>query len=278
MFFDSNHAKIDPFLKWPGGKRWAADRITSAIRPRLTGTYYEPFLGGGAVFFRLRPQTAVLSDINAELIETYAAVRDSPDDVVSFVKRMPVSSEHYYRVRGWEPETAIQRAARLLYLNRTAFCGMYRVNSRGEFNVPFGGGQRTPAPLWEQQLVARASRALQGVAFRVDDFEEVMRHVGAGDVVYCDPTYTVTHNGNAFIRYNEKNFSWRDQNRLAKCARQACARGATVVVSNAHHPSIRALYADAVRYVLRRPSCVARDPVHRRVVSEYLCLLMPPKH
>jgi DNA adenine methylase len=167
------------------------------------------------------------------------------------------------------------KTARFLYLNRTAFGGMYRLNSNGQFNVPFGGGQRTPAPLWERALVKRASDALDGVTIMCADFEETINMARAGDVVYCDPTCTVAHDRNAFIRYNEKNFSREDQKRLAETAKAAVARGATVLVTNAHHRSIRELYSDAEVQHLKRRSLVSTDPAKRREVSEYLFVMMP---
>jgi len=162
----------------------------------------------------------------------------------------------------------------LLYLNRTAFAGIYRLNKDGRFNVPYGGRKRTPAVLWERRLLTRAAAVLKkGVRLVRSDFEAVLRHAGAGDVVYCDPTYTVAHDTNGFLRYNERIFSWSDQERLARVAKEAAARGATVVVSNAHHKAVRALYPNAETRRLQRPSCVSATVEGRRRVSEYLFIL-----
>lgn len=262
-----------PFLKWPGGKRWAADTICKLIRKHLEGTYYEPFLGGGAVFFHLLPKKAVLSDINSELVLVYQTVQSEYKAVLEEVKKFDVSKEEYYRIRATNPETNITKTARFLYLNRTAFGGIYRLNSDGRFNVPFGGGQRTPAPLWERNLLRNASLALQGMTITHHDFAKAIESAGKGDVIYCDPTYTVAHDHNAFIRYNEKNFSWADQERLSKAAKSAVQRGATVIVSNAHHPLIRKLYQGVrIRHLTRR-SLVSTDPKKRREVKEYLFIL-----
>lgn len=264
-----------PFLKWPGGKRWAAPRICRLVKRHLTGTYYEPFLGGGAVFSELLPDEAVLGDVNAELINVYKMVRDAPMKLARAVKAMPVSETYYYALRQKKPRSPLRRAARFLYLNRTAFAGMYRVNAEGEFNVPYGGGQRTPSPLWERSLIKDSSKALQGIALKKTDFVTIMKKAGKGDVVYCDPTYTVAHDRNSFIRYNERNFSWEDQKRLSLCARQTVARGAVVIVSNAHHRLVRALYPEARVRLLRRKSLVSRDASKRREVYEYLFILLP---
>jgi DNA adenine methylase len=262
-----------PFLKWPGGKRWVASTIADLIRPRLSGTYYEPFLGGGAVFFELSPLTSVLSDINPDLINTYQMVQTDPEGVIRRVKSYPVSKNQYYSIRDNTYDDPLDQAARFLYLNRTAFGGMYRLNKAGKFNVPYGGGERTPAPLWKNNLVSQASVALSNTQLIVRDFEEALSAAGAGDAVYCDPTYTVAHDRNGFIRYNESNFSWNDQKRLAVAAAKAEARGAFVVITNAHHPSLRELYPTARERVLTRASRMSANATKRRKVHEYLLVM-----
>jgi len=269
----------EPFLKWPGGKRWAAARIVAIVRQHLTekGTYFEPFLGGGAVYFHLRPARAVLSDVNGDLVSTYRTVKSSPNEVLRRLRRLPVTKRFYYRIRDAEPRTRLGRAVRFLYLNRTAFGGIYRLNRDGRFNVPYGGGQRTPAMLWERALIARASIALKGAELVHADFESTMQRAGAGDVVYCDPTYTVAHDNNGFVRYNERNFSWSDQARLTTQARLAARRGAAVIISNAHHDAIRELYGDVRVTVLDRISRVSASPKGRVPVAEYLFVVTNPR-
>lgn len=262
-----------PFLKWPGGKRWASYRIATLIRERLTGTYYEPFLGGGAVFFELRPRRAVLSDINPDLVNTYILVRDSAKKIVAQLKRLPVNKRVYDRLREAEPDDPVLRAVRFLYLNRTAFGGIYRLNLDGKFNVPYGGGDRTPKILWEKPLLKNASEALATAELRETDFEPILDGAKKGDVVYCDPTYTVAHDRNGFVRYNERNFSWEDQARLAASAHRARRRGACVIVSNANHRTIRDLYPGALFSVQQRSSLVSTDISKRRLVEESLICL-----
>lgn len=264
-----------PFLKWPGGKRWLASVIARVVRRHLSGRYYEPFLGGGAVFFHLKPSRATLSDINSDLINTYAAIRDSYHAVIAFLQMLPVSKRVYLEVRSWKPTSRLERATRFLYLNRTAFGGIYRLNRDGEFNVPFGGGKRTPAILWQGNLVEAAAAALRGATLLAADFSLVMRQAREGDVVYCDPTYTVAHENNGFLRYNERNFSWLDQQRLASAAQKARLRGATVIISNAHHKSVRSLYSGATITRIQRVSCVSASAKYRRKVCEYLIVLKP---
>jgi DNA adenine methylase len=261
---------LSPFIKWPGGKRWAALQISELISSSLSGTYYEPFLGGGAVFFHGLPRRAVLADINKDLIATYRTIRNDPARVIRVLRRRAVTEEMYYRVRDDEPKDAAGRAARFLYLNRTAFGGIYRLNMAGKFNVPYGGGDRTPEVLWKTEILRLASRALRRAKLIVSDFEPVIEAAGTGDVVYCDPTYTVAHDNNGFIRYNERNFSWSDQERLASAAFRAADRGAMVLVSNAHHRSVRELYRGASIETLARMSTVTPRSDLRRPVKELL--------
>jgi DNA adenine methylase len=269
------HSK-KPFLKWPGGKRWAANEIARIVSDFLSGTYYEPFLGGGSVFFSLRTRKAVLSDVNPDLINVYAQVKSCVEEVIRELKKLPVSREDYYRIRAARPRDPLHKAVRFLYLNRTAFAGMYRVNARGEFNVPYGGGDRGPALLWHHSLLEGGSAMLKHSAVLCADFEQSLLKAKKGDVAYCDPTYTVAHDQNCFRRYNELNFSWADQVRLASAAIAAGKRGATVLVSNAHHASIRELHKRATETrVLTRFSCVPRDPAKRRIVKEYLFVYHP---
>jgi DNA adenine methylase len=265
--------KADPFLKWPGGKRWAASHIAGAVRRRLENKYFEPFLGGGAVFFCLCPRRALLSDINGDLINIYRMIRDHPNEVIEKLRVLPVSRAEYYRIRASEPSEPALRAARFLYLNRTAFGGMYRLNRAGKFNVPYGGGEREPSVLWQRDILKEASAALKNAELREADFETALEQAGPGDVVYCDPTYTVTHDQDGFVRYNNRNFSWADQERLAKAASRASRRNATIMISNAHHREIRRLYRTATFETLARFSTLCPDPSRRRTVLEYLITL-----
>ncbi len=259
-----------PFLKWPGGKRWLVPTLLTTIQAIQFRTYYEPFLGGGAVFFALNPPRAVLSDINADLINTYRQVRYRPAVLIRHLKGLPVTRAAYELQRRGSPKRELDRAVRFLYLNRTAFGGIYRLNKKGEFNVPFGGGQRTPKPLWQRSLLQRASRALRSSTLKVCDFEVAISQTEAGDLVYCDPAYTVAHNNNGFIRYNENNFSWADQQRLAKCCREAARRGATVIVTNGASHDVLDLFAPPRHFIVSRASSLCPSVEHRRVTKEYL--------
>jgi len=263
-------AFTQPFLKWPGGKRWLVPTLLDLVRRYDCATYREPFLGGGALFFALRPKLAELSDLNPELINTYRQVKYKAATLTAQLRNIPVDYETYNALRSQQGGTAIERGVRFLYLNRTAFSGMYRLNRAGRFNVPFGGGERTTAPLWEADLLRFAARALRTARLEAMDFEIAMSRAVEGDFVYCDPTYSVAHNNNGFVRYNERNFSWEDQKRLARACRNAASRGATVVVSNAHHHEILQLFAPPAYSVVRRISRLCPQREHRRLVEEYL--------
>ena len=265
--------KVKPFLKWPGGKRWSAPQIAEIIRPHLNGRYFEPFLGSGAVFFTLLPSKATLGDINEDLINTYRQVRDRPSEIIKRIQKLKVTASDFYKIRDSNRRNELSRAVKFLYLNRTAFAGIYRLNSKGKFNVPFGGGERTPEVLWKDRLIESASPVLKGIKIVSCDFEHTINQAGKGDVIYCDPTYTVTHANNGFIRYNERNFSWSDQERLAASAISAHKRGAFVVVSNAYHPSIKRLFNSYKQIVVTRKSLLSTIPSARGEVKEYLIIL-----
>lgn len=223
------------------------------------------------MFFYLRPRRAYLSDLNSDLIRTYRTVRRCPIQLTERLQLLPVDSDTYYALRDEEPTDDIERALRFLYLNRAAFGGVYRLNQNGRFNVPFGG--RSTSMLWTSDLLCAASRALKGAELEVSDFEMTLARARSGDVVFCDPTYTVAHDNNGFVRYNERNFSWSDQLRLAECAKAARAKGATVIISNAHHESVRTLYRGERVETLSRPSGISRLAAGRRQVQEYLFVL-----
>jgi DNA adenine methylase len=257
-----------PFLKWPGGKRWLVPWLLEFIGERQFNRYYEPFLGGAALFFALRPRKAVLSDVNPDLINAYKQTKRHADLIIERLKALPVNARTYGGLRKNVPEDPIDRAIRFLYLNRTAFSGIYRLNREGQFNVPYGGGERTAEPLWRDDLLLNAARRLHRARLVSGDFEAVLGDAGAGDLVYCDPTYTVAHNNNGFIRYNERNFAWSDQERLARCCRRLARRGATVIVSNAYHKDIFELFRPDLHFTLERNSLLCPDVDKRRTVQE----------
>jgi DNA adenine methylase len=256
-----------PFLKWAGGKRWLARTIESCLPPTYN-RYFEPFLGGGAVFFNVAPHRAELSDINSELINAFVQMAQNVDGIIAGLEALRVNRSTYQRLRESRPTCMLERAIRFVFLNKTAFNGLYRVNKSGVFNVPYAGHQRRT--LFSAAELQAASKLLAKCTISVRDFEESIAEAEAGDVIYCDPPYTVKHDNNGFIRYNEALFSWNDQQRLAVAAKKALRRGAHVIVSNARHASVRKLYPDFSARTVIRASCMSGAADYRGKVAEYL--------
>jgi DNA adenine methylase len=242
-----------PFLKWPGGKQWLMPLFSRELDVSH-GTYREPFLGGGAAFFATQPRRAVLSDANSELIATYRVVRDAVEPLIQELGRYPHERAFFEEMRSSKPDSDVKRAARFIYLNKTAFNGMYRVNRQGEFNVPFGRFVRPG--ICQPERLRVASLALHSATLSTGDFEEVLRIAAPGDLVYLDPPYVTGHHNNGFVRYNERLFSWADQCRLAALATRLADMGVRVVVTNASHEAITSLYPRFLRYSLQRHSLI----------------------
>ena len=239
---DLSTVEAIPFLKWPGGKRWLVQRHSSWLERPKYSRLIEPFLGGGSTFFHLNPRRALLGDVNPDVIEAFRGIKDDHNVVRRHLAKHQRrhSKEHYYYVRSMKPRTPATRAARIIYLNRTCFNGIYRVNLRGVFNVPMGSKQTVTLPTDDFEMLA--SR-LANAELHQADFEELVEQAGKGDLVFADPPYTVRHNFNGFVKYNETLFSWDDQVRLAQSLASARDRGAEILVTNAAHNSIRGLYA-----------------------------------
>lgn len=236
--------------------------------PKEYSTYYEPFLGGGALYFALQPKRAVLSDSNSDLIDCYTVIRDDPDAVLRKLGQFKNTKSAYLQIRGSRPTSSIGKAARLIYLTTLAFNGIYRVNLRGEFNVPYGWKKHLEVAQADRLLAV--SRALAGRTLRCARFEDVLKDAEKGDFVYLDPPYTVAHENNGFLKYNAKVFSWEDQVRLAETARNLAARGCRILITNACHSSIRALYTGLRKIVVSRASRIAASAEHRRLVNELI--------
>lgn len=227
-------------LKWAGGKRWLTGRHSDMF-PELFERYYEPFLGGASVFLSLQPRKATLADANKELIAMYEAIRDDWQKVVEYLTEHSKrhGKTYYYAQRADVPTGKYKRAAWFLYMNRACYNGLYRVNMRGEFNVPKGTKEDI---LLRSDDFESISSALQNATLKHADFEKIVDAAKEGDFVYADPPYTVKHNNNGFVKYNEQLFSWGDQERLAAAVKRAARRGVMVAVSNADHSSVIDLY------------------------------------
>lgn len=270
---NADNQPVLPFLKWAGGKRW----LVRKLRPLLESgfrNYFEPFLGGGAVLLSVRPQFGVASDINNELVNCYNQIKKYPKEITFRLSGYQTkhSDEFYYHVRDLDPIDEIERAVRFIYLNRACFNGIYRVNKNGRFNVPRGTKETIVFEGEDFELIASA---LMGVDVLQSDFESVIERASSEDLVFVDPPYTTKHNKNGFVRYNEKMFTWSDQERLASAVERAFRRGSKVIVTNADHPSVRNLYSEiSAAYVpVARYSIVGGPKETRSKITEAIFLL-----
>lgn len=264
-----NDEKMTPFLKWPGGKRWIVEKLIKNI-PSFEGKYIEPFLGSGALFFALKTDGADLSDINEDLMEVYFAMRDYPNELRDkmLYHQKNHCKEYYYKVRATKPRTEINRAARFLYLNRTCFNGMYRVNSKGEFNVPKGSKDDC---VYDIDKFERYAELLQKTQIMTEDFAKAISLAGSGDVVFADPPYAMINNSQ-FLKYNEQLFNWDDQERLLRELKNASQRGANILVTNVYCEEIKKMYLEAGFWVSEesRICSIAGKSEKRGAIKELL--------
>lgn len=262
-----------PPLKWAGGKRWFVARHMDLL-PTSFNRYIEPFLGSGAVFFALSPRESILSDVNEELINVYRVIRDEPARLERALERHAAahSADYYYRIRDSRPRSEVSRAARTLYLNRTCWNGLYRVNREGRFNVPIG---TKSSVILDSDDFSATSKILKGAEILATDFEEVLSLAGDGDFAFVDPPYTVAHNNNGFVKYNQNLFGWSDQVRLRASIGDAVKRGASVLVTNAAHQSIYDLYSPYERLRLSRAGVIAGDKNARGIFKEMVIRCFP---
>jgi len=244
-------ADVKPVLKWAGGKRQLLEPILSFVErafPDRIQKYYEPFAGGAAVFFALvtrgKFEHAKLTDMNADLIRVYSELRDDADAVILELQKLRElghSEEVYYKVRDKRPTKASARAARMIYLNRTGYNGLYRVNRSGDFNVPFGRYKK-PRIVDEARLNA-AAKALQGVELAVEDFERSCKSAKRGDFVYFDPPYVPVSKTASFAAYHSKVFDLAEHERLAKTFARLTKEKVAVLLSNSDTPETRKLFS-----------------------------------
>ncbi len=260
-----------PFLKWAGGKSKLIQQYTPYF-PRNFKAYYEPFLGGAAVFFYLNPPAATLMDINAELVNTYRCVRDNVEELIEILKvhSSRHSQEYYYKVRQCKGITNLEKAARLIYLNKTCFNGLYRENSKGEFNVPIGK-YKNPK-ICNPELLKLASVALQNTKINVNSFEDVLDYAScADDFVYFDPPYHPLSPTSNFTAYSRDSFSQDDQIRLKHVFAELAERGVKVMLSNSDCKFIRELYKDFNIYSITASRLINSKAIKRgKKISEVL--------
>lgn len=260
-----------PFLKWAGGKTQLLPDLLRCA-PSNYGRYFEPFLGGAALFFALRPRRSVLSDSNADLIESYRVVQRHVKELIERLRGCRNTPEQFYRARAQDPAalSPVERAARLIFLNRTGYNGLYRVNGKGEFNVPFG---RYKNPnICNAAGLRAASEGLKRATLRLGDFAECLDEAAAGDFIYFDPPFDPLSKTASFTSYTAGRFGREDQQRLAGACETLAARGCRVMVSNSDTRLIRELYRNFRIVELQARRAINSNGSGRGAVTELLIL------
>jgi DNA adenine methylase len=258
-----------PFLKWAGGKARLLEQYRLFIPPFKT--YYEPFLGGGALFFYLQPSYAVLSDINPELVNVYQCIRNHVDAVITQLEHHAQQHcrDYYYKVRAQELNDPIERAARLLYLNKTCFNGLYRVNRAGKFNVPMGRYQNPK--ICDHHLLLAASAALQSATILERSFDHILQDAhGEEDFVYFDPPYYPLSATSDFTAYSQTAFTTTNQETLRDIFAILAQRGVKTMLSNSDCPFIRNLYKGYTIKNITAARVINSNPDKRGKIQEVL--------
>lgn len=258
-----------PFLRWAGGKRWLKKEIDELVNINNYNNYHEPFVGGGSILFHLKPINAYISDSNRELIETYLAIKENPNIVIENIKMFKKDKESYYTIRSQYFENNFQKAAQFIYLNQMSFNGIYRVNANGKYNVPYGNREKYN---FDYTNILLVSEFLQNVIIEHCDFQESLNKVRENDLVFLDPPYTIAHNLNGFVQYNQKIFSLEDQYRLTNAIDQIKEIGANYILTNAAHLKVKEIFDKENDTILEisRASVVGGKNSIRGQYSEYL--------
>jgi DNA adenine methylase len=270
-----NENKPKPPVKWAGGKRQLIPQFEPLFPKQEFKLYIEPFVGGGAVFFHLTPPTAVILDKNIELINFYNVVKNWPDTLIDDLKKHQNDKDYYYRIRALDPKSmdAVSRASRFLYLNKTGYNGLWRVNKRGKYNVPFGR-YKNPKIVDRENLLL-VSEVLQNTRIGWGDFSKALDFVQSDTFVYLDPPYHPLSETANFTSYTSNSFGVDDQFRLAKVFKQLDKMGCIVMLSNSNTPFIYKLYKEydiKVVQAKRTINCRAdkRGSVSELVVRNYI--------
>ena len=266
---------IAPVLKWVGGKRQLFDEIKKYI-PEYK-TYYEPFLGGGAVFFGLQPESAVVNDINTSLMCVYQVIRDHTDELIEELKQHKNEADYFYKIRNWDRDkeaydrkSDIQKASRIIYLNKTCFNGLFSVNRAGEFNAPFGR-YKNPGIVNEKVLRAMAGYLRQpGITLMNTDFEKALRGVQKGDFVYFDPPYDPVSDSANFTGYDKRGFDREEQKRLKLLCDVLNKKGTKFLLSNSATDFIFDLYKEYTIKTIKAKRSVNSRADRRGEVDEVL--------
>lgn len=267
---------VAPVVKWVGGKRQLLDEITPRLPKRIT-SYCEPFLGGGAVLFAIQPSKAIVNDLNEDLIAVYEVIRDDVDLLIEDLKKHENDSEYFYAMRDkdrdkeiYQSMSKVERASRLIYLNKTCFNGLFRVNSSGEFNSPFGHYKN---PNIVNEPVLRAVNkyfSANSISFFNEDFSVTLDRVGKGSFVYLDPPYDPVSDTSSFTGYNKGGFDRAEQMRLKQCCDELTKRGVKFLLSNSATAFIKDLYKGYNISVVQAKRAINADASKRGAIEEVL--------
>ncbi len=232
-----------PFVKWAGGKRQLLDVLIKNVPPKF-GTYIEPFVGGGALLFELEPKRAIISDTNYELINAYRVIKDNVEELIESLKNHVSEEDYYYKIRALDPSalTPVERASRFIYLNKTCYNGLYRENSKGEFNVPFG---RYKSPkICDEDNLRSVSEFLRSADIQIlhQDYRETCKLAREGDFVYLDPPYHPISKTSSFTKYTKEDFTEEDQITLSEVFKELDRKGCYIMLSNSNTEFIKDLY------------------------------------
>lgn len=260
-------------FRWAGGKNWLKSYLDNYLPERIEN-YYEPFVGGGSIFLYIKSKgiiskKAFLSDINKDLINAYKVIKSCPEELYAAIIQFRNTESDYYKIRDANFDNNIENAAKFIYLNRTSFNGIYRVNSKGIYNVPYG--YRKLPEIANKENLYELSEAFRNTYFSSRDFKKIESKVQRNDFVYIDPPYTVAHENNGFVQYNQSLFSWKNQQELAEMLSRLNEKKIHFVLSNASHESIIKLYKDNAKIVkLQRASTIGGIGAKRQKYNELL--------
>jgi len=268
---------VVPFLKWVGGKRQLMPEIRKMLPNGVTNhPYYEPFIGGGALFFELLPKRAVINDYNEELINVYTVIRDNPSELIEDLKRHKNTAEYFYKIRAIDRQplfsnlTRIERASRIIYLNKTCYNGSYRVNNAGEFNSPFG---RYKNPnIVNEPVIKAVSKYLNSSQIQISscDYALILKDIPTDSFVYLDPPYHPISESSSFTGYVQGGWDEGDQLRLRDVCNRLRDNGIKFLLSNSASDFIREIYSDYNIHIVQAKRSVNSNSSRRGQVDEFL--------
>lgn len=258
-----------PFLKWIGSKRWLKKEIRFLLDRITFKNYHEPFLGSGSVFFENSIEKGFLNDLNEELITTYLTVRDNPFDLIRFIEKIPQNEQSFYEIRNLNPDSPIESAARFIYLNKSSYNGLYRVNNEGRFNASYGKRKFDIDRL--RELIHNCSNRLQTCEITCSDYQETLRSIKGKDVVFLDPPYSLS-TGTGFTRYTSSKFDEEEQFNLRDYIEELKSRGAYYILTNEFNEEILNCFdkLDDKKIIATRKSVVSNSSLNRGYYNEVI--------